>query len=217
MIRALRMLRASLSAWYYDFFVLIAVNVVWLVLCLLILPIGPATAGLFYICNEVVKGEPISFSMFITGMKRFAAISAKLAAVLITLTILLFVNVSFYFELNSSFGQVLGFVFIYLIIFWALMLNYPFALLVQMDRPGLLKILRNSALLALDNVRLTVSMSLITLLLMLLSVFPLGFLPYLLGFFTLLAIFQCKCVALLMDKYGQKARSASSAPPAASA
>lgn len=215
MIRALRLLRASFSAWYYDVFVLIGANVVWLALSLLILPIGPATAGLFYVCNEVAKGEPISFSMFWAGMKRYGVLSVKLAAVLIIITVLLIVNVSFYFELRTSVGQVLGFIFTYLIVFWAFLLNYPFALLVQMERPSVLRILRNSALLTLDNIRLTVSLSLVTLLLMFLSIFPLGFVPYLVGLFALLAIFQCKALALLMEKYEQKPQAAASAPPAA--
>jgi len=215
MIRAFRVLRSSISAWYYDLFVLIAVNIVWLLLCLLIIPIGPATAGLFYICNELAKGEPISFSLFRTGMKRYAGLSVKLAAVLIAISFLLFVNVSFYFDLNSSFGQVLGFIFIYLIIFWAFLLNYPFALLVQMERPGVLKILRNAALLAMDNVRFTISLSLLTLLLLFLSIMPLGFLPYIFGLFPLLAIFQCKALALLMEKYEKPAQSAAGAPPSA--
>jgi uncharacterized membrane protein YesL len=201
MIRALRLLRSSISAWYYDLFVLIGANIAWLVLSLLIIPLGPATAGLFYVCNELAKGEPISFGLFWTGMKRYAGLSAKLAAFIIIVTILLFVNVNFYLGWQSTAGQVIGIIWIYAIILWGVVLNYPFALMVQMERPGLLKILRNSVLLVLDNIALSVSMSIVTLLLIGLSIFPLGFLPFPFGFFALLAIFQCKCLMLLMDKY----------------
>jgi len=211
MIRALRLLRASLSAWYYDLFVLIAVNIVWLVLSILILPLGPATAGLFHVCNELAKGEPISFGLFWVGMKRHAGLSAKLAAVIVILSILLVVNLNFYLDLRSSIGQIIAIVWVYAIIAWGAILNFPFALLVQMEKPGLIKIIRNSALLVLDNVAFSFSMSILTLLLIGLSIFPLGLLPMPFGFFTLLAIFQCKCLAMLMEKYEKKEQQTGSA------
>jgi uncharacterized membrane protein YesL len=205
MIRVLRLLRSSLSAWYYDLFILIAVNVVWLILSLSLIPIGPATAGLFYVANEVAKGEPLSFGLFWTGLKRFRGVSFRLALVLAVITVLIIVNIGFYLNLQSTIGQIVGIIWIYVLVFWAVLLNYPFALLVQMEKPGVRKILRNSALLALDNVAFTFSMSLATLLVIGLSIFPLGFLPFPFGFFALLAIFQCKAVAQLIEKYEQKA------------
>jgi uncharacterized membrane protein YesL len=213
MIRALRLLRSSLSAWYYDLFILIAANLVWLVLSLLVLPIGPATAGLFYISNECAKGEPLSFGLFWTGMRRYARLSIKLSIAIIVITILLVVNVIFYLGLASTIGQIVGIIWIYAVLFWGLLLNYPFALMVQMDNPGLLKILRNSFLLFIDNVGLTVSMSLLTLLVAILSIFPLGFLPFPFGFFALVAIFQCKCLAMLVEKYEQREKTTGRATP----
>jgi len=204
MIRALRILRASLSAWYYDLFVLIAANIVWLVLSLLIIPWGPATAGLFYISNEVAKGEPISFGLFWTGLRRYLGLSLKLSIALVVITGLIIVNMTFYFSMGSQIGQIIGIVWVYIIIFWAIFLNYPFALLVQMEKPSLVAILRNSALLVLDNVALSVSMSIVTILLIILSIFPLGLLPFPFGFFALLAIFQCKCLMMLIEKYEAK-------------
>jgi uncharacterized membrane protein YesL len=208
MIRALRLLRSSISAWYYDLFVLIAANIVWLVLSLLVLPLGPATAGLFYISNECAKGEPLSFGLFWKGMRRYARLSIKLSIAIIVITILLVVNVAFYLNLHSTIGQIIGIVWIYAVVFWGIVLNYPFALMVQMDNPSLLKILRNSLLLFLDNVALSISMSIVTILIIVLSIFPLGFLPYIFGFFALLAIFQCKCLAILMEKYESKEKAA---------
>lgn len=204
MIRALRLLRSSLSAWYYDLFVLIGVNVMWALLSILILPMGPATAGLFYICNEVAKGEPISFSMFFAGMKRHARQGLILWLILVLIAALLIVNIVFYLNLASTMGQIIGIIWMYVTVFWAFLLNYPFALLVQMETPSISKILRNAALLTMDNVVLTVSLSLLTLLVIGLSIFPLGFLPFALGFFAWLAIFQNKALSLLIEKYEQK-------------
>ncbi len=204
MIRTFRILRASISAWYYELFILIAVNLTWLVLSLLILPIGPATAGLFHVANQVAKGEPLFFSLFWQGMRRHLKMSVQLSIVLIATTALLVVNIAFYFGLSTSIGQIIGIIWIYVLIFWALVMNYPFALLVEMDKPGIIKILRNSALLAMDNVVFTVSISLWTLIVIALSIFPLGLLPFPFGFFSLLAIFQCKALATLIEKYEKK-------------
>lgn len=204
MMRALRLLRSSISTWYYDFFVLLAVNVIWLVLSALIIPIGPATAGLFYIANEAAKGEPLSFGLFWQGMRRYAGPSIKLAIAIVVITLLLIVNIQFYLGLNSTIGQIIGIIWIYVFIFWGLVLNYPYALLVQAEKPSLVKILRNSLLIFMDNIAFSLSMTFIAFLLIVLSVFPLGFLPYVFGFFSLMAIFQCKCVLLLMEKYEPK-------------
>ena len=204
MIRALRLLRQSISIWYYDVFVLIAANLAWLILSLLILPLGPATAGLFYMANEAAKGEPLFFRLFVVGMRRYLVKSLQLTAALIVITALLVVNISFYLNVQSAIAQIIGIIWIYAIIFWGIFLNYPFALLVQMETPSVLKVLRNAALLTLDNVAISVSMSIITLVLIGLSIFPLGLLPFPFGFFSLLAIFQCKCVMLLIEKYEQK-------------
>ena len=208
MIRALRILRSAISNWYYDLFVLIGVNIVWLVLSLLILPMGPATAGLFYVANEVAKGEPISFGLFWVGLRKHFVLSLKLALTLVIATLLLIVNLGFYFNVQSTIAQIIGIIWIYVVVFWGIVLNFPFALLVQMDKPSVLKILRNSALLVLDNVRLSISMSILTLLLIGLSIFPLGLLPFPFGFFSLLAIFQCKTLATLIEKYEQKEKTA---------
>ncbi len=204
MLRAFRILRSSLSAWYYDLFVLIGVNITWLALSLLILPIGPATAALFYVANEVAKGEPLSFGLFWTGMRRYLKLSLQLSVALLLITVLIVVNIYFYLNMGQTIGQIIGIIWIYVTIVWGIMLNYPFALLVQMEKPGVLKILRNSVLLVLDNIVLSLSMSILTLVLIVLCIFPLGFLPFPFGFFSLLAIFQCKAVITLIEKYEKK-------------
>jgi uncharacterized membrane protein YesL len=206
MIRALRLLRATLSAWYYDLFVLAAVNIVWFVLCLLILPIGPATAGLFYVSNEVAKGEPIWFRLFWVGVRRFLGLSIRLSIVIVAVTILLIVNCVFYLRLQSTIGMVVGIVWAYSIVFWGFLLTYPFALLVNMENPGIIKIMRAAILLVLDNVILTVSMSILAVLLLAISLFPFGGLPIPVGLAAFIAIFQCKAVIQLFAKYDERSK-----------
>jgi uncharacterized membrane protein YesL len=200
MIRALRILRKSLSDWYYELFLLLAANAVWIVLSILVIPWGPATAGLFHLSNEVAKGEPVTFGLFWIGLRRYLGLSFKLFLLIIFITVLIFANMVFYLNLHSTVGQVIGIVWIYVLILWGLVLNFPFAMMVQMEKPTLMRIVRNSVLMVLDNVAFTVSMSLLTLLTLFVC-FLLGFLPLLLGYFAFLAIFQCKCMAVLFEKY----------------
>jgi hypothetical protein len=207
MIRALRLLRSTLSAWYYDLFVLAAANIVWFVLCLLILPIGPATAGLFYISNEVAKGEPISFRLFWVGMRRFLGLSVKLSMFIVVVTLLIVVNCIFYLRLHSTLGMIVAIMWAYAIVFWGFLLTYPFALLAQMDKPGVIKIMRAAALLVLDNVLFTISMAFLAAILVGVSLFPFGGLPIPFGLAAFLAIFQCKAVILLFEKYDERAKS----------
>ena len=207
MIRALRLLRSTLSAWYYDLFVLLAANIVWFVLCLLILPIGPATAGLFYISNEVAKGEPISFRLFWVGMRRFLGLSVKLSIVVVSVTLLLIVNCIFYLRLQSTVGMIVGIIWAYAIVFWGMLLTYPFALLVSMENPGIIKITRAAILLVLDNVLFTISMAILAVVLVGISFFPFGGLPIPFGLAAFLAVFQCKAVILLFAKYEERSKS----------
>ncbi len=211
MMRALRLLRSTVSAWYYDLFVLAAANIVWFVLCLLILPIGPATAGLFYISNEVAKGEPISFRLFWLGMRRFLGLSVKLSIVIVVITSLIVINGIFYLRLHSTIGMIVGIMWTYALVFWGFLLTYPFALLVQMENPGIIKIMRAAVLLVLDNVIFTISVVILTLLLLAVSLFPFGGLPIPFGLAAFFAIFQCKAVILLFEKYDEKAKSTTTA------
>lgn len=204
MIRAFRLLRSAFSAWYYDVFVLIGVNLLWLFLSLLILPLGPATAGLFYVADHVAREEPISLGMFWQGFRRFLGKGWQVMFVLLAVPIITAVNVAFYLNMQSNLMQILGIMWIYVLIFWAVMAIYPFPVLMAMERPALLPIFRNSALLALGNVAFSVSMALLTLLVIALSIFPLGFLPFAFGMFSLLAIFHCKGARLLLQKYAAK-------------
>jgi uncharacterized membrane protein YesL len=204
MLRALRLLRSSVSAWYYDLFILIAINIVWLAMSLLILPIGPATAALFYVANEVAKGEPLSFGLFWVGLRRFWRLGLLLSLAVLIITLLIIVNIYFYLNMGQTIGQIIGIIWIYVILIWGVVLNYPFALLVQMEKPSLFKILRNSVLLVLDNLALSLSMTILTVVVIILCIFPLGFLPFPFGFFCLLAIFQCKAVSQLIEKYEKK-------------
>jgi uncharacterized membrane protein YesL len=204
MIRALRLLRQSLSIWYYEVFIFIAVNLLWLLLCLLVIPIGPATAGLFSIANEAAKGEPVFFSTFLAGMRRHLGVSLRLSLVIIALAAAILFNMYFYLAQASTIANVVGIVWVYVLILFGIALNYPFALMVQMEKPGVVKILRNSVLLVLDNIALSISLSVVAILLFLFSIVPLGFVPYILGLFALLAILQCKAVLQLVDKYEHK-------------
>lgn len=203
MRQTFRLFRSSFSDWYYDLFLLLAVNIVWLVLTILIIPMGPATAGLYHICNEIAKGEPVSFSVFVAGMQRRLGLSFRLWLTLLIMAVLIIVNMIFYFSLHTTAGQIIGIIWIYIIVFFLMMQNYTWALLEQMEHPSVLKIIRNAALMTLDNVALTISMSLLTLVAFALS-FLLGFLPILLGLFAFLAIFQCKCMIMLFEKYEKK-------------
>lgn len=204
MIRALRTLRAALSAWYYDLFVLIGVNLAWLILSLLILPLGPATAGLYYVASQVAKEEPISFGLFWVGFRRLLVKGWQVMFVILLVTFLIAVNIMFYLGFASQVMKIIGIVWVYVFIFWAIVLVYPFAVLMEMEKATLFTVFRNSVLLALDNPGFSVSMLILTLLVIGLSIVPLGLLPFPFGLFSLLAIFQSKGLRLVMDKYKGK-------------
>ncbi len=206
MLRALSLLRASLSIWYYELFVFIGVNLVWLLLSILILPLGPATGGLFYVASQAAKEEPVTFGLFWVGFKRYLTKGWQVMLVILVVSFLMIVNVNFYLASPSSIMNVIGIIWIYVVVFWTLLLIFPFPLLMEMETPKITTLFRNAALLVLDNLGFSISMFICILLVVGLSIFPLGLLPVPFGLFTLLAIFQCKGLLMLMEKYKGRTR-----------
>ncbi|NLY29871.1 MAG: DUF624 domain-containing protein [Firmicutes bacterium] len=165
---------------------------------LTVVTMGPATAAVHGIATRIVQNEDVRVREFFTFFQKFFSRSAAL--VLLNVLILLILASDLIFTLNSpnKFIQMLSGIWIYFFIFWALMSNYIFPFLVNQNI-GVFLTMKRSALLALDNLVVTIALSVAVLIVVVLSVILAA--PVLLLMLGIIAFLQNVSYHELMQKY----------------
>jgi len=199
LLRALKVFWSSLGGLYYELFLLMGVNLAWLGLSLLVVTAPPATAGVYYLAHHLARGESVRFSLFVQGMRRYFGRSWLLAIVVVAINALLVGNILFYANFANQWVRLLSVFWGYVLLFWLAMLIYLFPLLIEQESKSLLLLLRNAALLVLDNVAFTLTLGVLLLLFLLLNV-ALA-VPLFLIVMSGLALIQSKALLTVLEKY----------------
>ena len=126
----------------------------------LILVIGPnpAAAGLHYFTRHIVKDEILHFSFFWEGLRMFWRKATYIFLISLGVAGILLVNMGFYFDRgqdNVIFTGVAVFIG-WVTVVWLIMQPYMLPMLIEQEDKRILIVLRNSLLLALDNIILSV-------------------------------------------------------------
>lgn len=173
---------------------------------------APATAGLYYVVNQLARGEPSGPGQFFPAFRRFYGRAVRLAASNLALLVLLILNIYFYALVLGGFFIVLSVLFAYALLLWLLIQPYLFPMLVELDTP-IRGILRNAVIFALDNVRLTIGLAFVYAFVWALTLSPLILL--MLPFFgpTLLALIGTKATLELIEKYRARIAEVEGRPP----
>jgi uncharacterized membrane protein YesL len=173
---------------------------------------APATAGLYYVVNQLVHGEPSGPRLFFSAFRRFFWRAVRLAASNLVLLLLLLLNIYFYAYMLGGFFIILAVLFGYALLLWLLIQPYLFPMLVELETP-VRGILRNAVIFALDNVRLTLSLAVLYALIWALTISPLILLmlPFLGP--VLLALIGTKAVLELIEKYRARLAEVEGRPP----
>jgi uncharacterized membrane protein YesL len=135
-------------------------------------------------------------------MRRYFRRSWLLAIVVLVISVLLAVNLLFYANFTNQWVRLLSVLWGYLIVFWLAMLIYLFPLLIEQENKSLLLLLRNAALLVLDNLAFTLTLGVLMLLFLLLNVFLVA--PLLLIVVSGLALVQSKALLTVLEKYRER-------------
>ena len=143
---------------------------IWLVpVWVLVLALaGPGTAGIYYVTNRLANGELLEISRFWEGFRRFFWRGWALALLDVGTVVLLLINIVFYWTLEGVAIKLLSLIFGYLLLIWFAIQGYLYPFLVQMDQ-SVLRAVRNSLFLTLDNVGLTLGVLLVNLILLVAS------------------------------------------------
>jgi uncharacterized membrane protein YesL len=149
---ALGVLWQTLKDTWEELYSIAIVNLVWLFASLTIVLFPVTAAGMYYVANRVAHGKTFHFSDFIEGIKKYWWRSLVWFLANIFFVWLLYVNLYFYtanFQGNWVF--ILGGFWLAVLFFWLTMQMYFWPVLIEQDRPNLLRAWRNSAYLILAS------------------------------------------------------------------
>lgn len=116
-------------------------------LSLVLLP--PATAALFHVAWFLAREERIEFGYFWKGFKEYFGPSWKVSGVMLVALAVLLADAYFFFRSQSSVFAALGFVVLWVILFWAAIQVYLYPLLIGLEEKRLGTMFKNAASLVL--------------------------------------------------------------------
>ena len=122
---------------------------------------GPGTAAMYNSIYRFTELEPVSFRLFARGFRRFFVRGWLLAVVDLFALFVFAIGFMFYWFSGELFLQIIAVVFVYLLLFWALMQPYLYPLLVTLDL-GVYHTFRNAAVLVVGNPGATLGLGIIS-------------------------------------------------------
>lgn len=169
-----------------------------IVALLAVVPMAPATAGLYAVAQRVTEGRVISWRVFFEGFREYRMISWQVYGLWALGLALILVNIQFYLQLNSTIGSFLTILFLYLLAIWFALLIYIGPLMLLQTDKRLRVIARNAFLMVLGRPVFTLSTVIMMMVIIVVSVF-LRLLPFLLTF-AFLALWSLRAtMALIAD------------------
>ena len=156
---ALRILGRSIADLYDELFLLVGVGVLWMVLCVPVITIVTASAGLYYVTYHLVRGEEVEFRLFWIGFRRYLLRSWQVLLPATVVTLVIVANIYFYTtQFNGWFQGFMVSMSIWALVSWLGVQVYTFPLLIHQENVHALMIFRNAILITLRHPLLTLSL-----------------------------------------------------------
>ncbi len=134
---------ALLDAWD-SLLTLVAFNLLWVILTILIVPAFPAYAGLNYVTNKIANNDEAGLKEFFEGFKKYFWVSWKFGLINFVVYSLIVLNFRFFSQYEDFGFVILQYFFISIAFIWAMVQVYVFPLLLEQDAPSFFKGLWNS-------------------------------------------------------------------------
>ena len=164
-----------------------------------VLLIAPMTAGVYLMAKKVVTRDEPSLLDILRGFRDYLKASWALGLAQVVITLLIAVNSWFYLTCGAVALKLLGILFAYMLLFWALSAVYHFPVLIE-QRPGVLKVLERGVLLMMDNVAFTGGVFFVIILLTCFCVITIFGLPLL--YIGMMSVLKTRALRALFVKYG---------------
>jgi hypothetical protein len=134
--------------WLASTFLPLPGVVIGAVLVSLIL-VSPATASLYGMAHDLVRGRPIQFSQFWGGVRSYRGLSWKVGGVLCLSGLILVVDVVFYLRARHVVFSIIGILGAWALLFWLALQIYVYPLMIAQEDKRIKSILKNAAMLTL--------------------------------------------------------------------
>lgn len=151
MIEAFIVCRQSFRDFWDEMYILVLANVIWLGLCLLVIPGPPATAGLYYLTNRVAHGRSVGLGIFFEGLRRYFIKGWLWAMANVLFLAVMGANFSFYGRFQGFWVQFVKGLFLGAAVLWLALQLYTFPLLLEQEDERLRVALGNALFMALKN------------------------------------------------------------------
>ncbi|MEJ5249640.1 MAG: hypothetical protein WHS90_17840 [Caldilinea sp.] len=168
-MKAFTIMGRTLKGAYEEFFLVVALSVVFWIGTLLIVTAPMTWAGVHYVANRIANYKRAGFDFFWEGAKQHVGRAVLLWLLLLAAPPIMVNSVDFYFN-NGGWLVVPGFITLWLLLLSALAAQYFYPLFWQQTEPKLSLILRNSFLLVVRHPLYSLLMLLFQLLLIAVSV-----------------------------------------------
>jgi len=191
---------ASFKDFYDEMFLFVFINLLCVLLCIPLVTLAPALAGVYYVTNHLAHERyTTTWRDFFIGFRQyFAKIWQVLLADLFLLLIIV-ANINFYVGMPNQILKLVSIPFLYLLAFWLGLQIYLFPLLMEQGQKRLVLIFRNAILLTLGHPFFTIAFLLVILLLLLISVALT--IPVVLLVISLVAFLSNRALLVLLGQY----------------
>jgi len=137
------------------------VNVLWVISSALIVTAPPATAALYAITREIGYRRPVGWRDFVRALKTHFFVGWRWVLLNAVAAGIIFVNLIFYSNMDSSLGLILIGLWLGLTFVWLVVQMYCFPVLLEQVQPSVRNALRNAAVLSLRHPFFTLTYALI--------------------------------------------------------
>lgn len=148
-MKAFLVMGRSLKAIYDELFLWVWLSALWWLGTVLVVTAAPATVGLNMVANRVANYKRVDSGFFWESARQHVGKGWLLYALTLLLYAGVIMNIVFYLNSAASWMQIIGIIFIWILILLMMSTQYFFPLFWQQDEPSLKMVLRNAVLLAL--------------------------------------------------------------------
>lgn len=168
-MKAFIVMGRSLKAIYDELFLWVWLSVLWWVGTFLVITAAPVTVGLHRAANRVANYKRVDSSFFYESARSNIVGGWLLYGLTIVMFVGVILNITFYLTSPASWMQIVGIVFIWILLLLLMAGQYFFPFFWQQDEPSIKLVLRNAVLLAIRYPLYTFLMLVFQLLLIVIS------------------------------------------------
>jgi hypothetical protein len=120
-----------------------ALSIALTALSLILVP--PATAAIFHVTWYLAHEKRIEFGYFWQGLKEYLGSSWKVSGIMLVVLAILLADAYFFFRSEGTFFAILGFIMLWVLLFWLAIQVYLYPLLIALEEKRLGLMFRNAA------------------------------------------------------------------------